>query len=61
MAKRLTIPKTLAEAELWLWHAYFHLNDQNTSGVSTEAMRGIRQKIREIQAEHDQTFSFGGL
>lgn len=30
-------------AEITLWHAYQYLQNQNRSGVSTDAMRFIRQ------------------
>jgi len=32
-------------AEYILWHAYIYLQQQNTTGLSTEAMRLIRYKL----------------
>lgn len=36
-----------------MWHAHEHLARENGSGISTEAMLGIRTKIRELARAQD--------
>lgn len=48
-------PRTPAEAERFLWHAYEYIQQTtNTNGISSYALLAIRQKIRELVEEQNR-------